>query len=415
MFKTRLLPALLALCLVASLVACAQPSAPSDSTPAAQPNEASPAPSDVSAAPSAEPAPADWATANRINDGSQTPEELYELAKEEGTVVLYSISSRCGKVKESFEAQYPGVICDAYDISTNELLEKITREYDAGIRNADVVHIKDQDGSIYRELVLNGKFHNYYPDDICAHIDPDMMKYFLPMYVEMCYLYYNEEIYSESPVDSWWDLTRPEWKGKVILTSPLDNISYMAQFTAFTQNADALAADYEREFGEPIVLDGTKNAGYELIKRLAANDLIFASSSDEIVEAVGTRGQKSAPIGYGSSVKMRNKEDKNWALGVDYDFLPASGVPAVNALYIVDEAPHPNAAKLLIRWIMGEADGKGEGFAPFNTLGGWPIRDDVELAPGSTPLSEINMFELDVEYIYENAPDVGDFWLSLMQ
>ncbi|MGI6403683.1 MAG: ABC transporter substrate-binding protein [Oscillospiraceae bacterium] len=264
--------------------------APADSTSQA----ASSTPQSVS---QAEPAPeaGSWADIHKINDGSETVEELYEKAKEEGTVVLYSISSRCGKVKESFEAQYPGIVVEAYDISTNELLEKITREYDAGVRNADVVHIKDQDGSIYREMQLPGKLHSYYPEDICAHIDPDMMKYSLPMYVELCYLYYNEEIYDAPPVDSWWDLTKPEWNGRVILTNPLDNISYLAQFTAFTQNADALAQDYERVFGEPIVLDGTPNAGYELIKRLAANNLIFASSSDEIVEAVGTRGQTSAP------------------------------------------------------------------------------------------------------------------------
>ena len=96
-------------------------------------------------------------------DKTESAEELYELAKKEGKVVIYSISSRMKKVKESFEAKYPGVTVEVYDISTNELLEKITREYEAGVRTADVIHIKDQDGSLYIEYVGNNIFHNYQP------------------------------------------------------------------------------------------------------------------------------------------------------------------------------------------------------------------------------------------------------------
>ena len=49
------------------------------------------------------------------------------------------------KVKENFEKQYPGVTLKVYVLRTNEVLEKISREYEAGIRTADVIHIKDQD------------------------------------------------------------------------------------------------------------------------------------------------------------------------------------------------------------------------------------------------------------------------------
>jgi iron(III) transport system substrate-binding protein len=91
----------------------------------------------------------EWAKTNKMDVYTETPDELYELAKKEGKVVLYSISSRCVRVAESFMKRYPGVTVEAYDISTNELNEKITREYAAGVRNADLIHIKDQDGTIY--------------------------------------------------------------------------------------------------------------------------------------------------------------------------------------------------------------------------------------------------------------------------
>ena len=44
----------------------------------------------------------------------------------------------------------------------------------------------------------------------------------------------------------------------------------------------------------------------------------------------------------------------------------------------------------------GEADGAGEGFAPFNTLGGWSVRKNVQLAEGSTPLTELNVWIIDI-------------------
>ena len=48
-------------------------------------------------------------------------------------MTLYSISSRCTKVEAAFEEKYPGIDCVPFDISTNELLEKVTREYEASM------------------------------------------------------------------------------------------------------------------------------------------------------------------------------------------------------------------------------------------------------------------------------------------
>ena len=110
-------------------------------------------PQDTPQAESTEAALTEWEKASGIYNTDETDEELYELAKQEGSVTLYSISSRCGKVADAFNAKYPGVVCTAFDISGSELLEKVTREYEAGQYVADVVHYKDQDGSVYADLL----------------------------------------------------------------------------------------------------------------------------------------------------------------------------------------------------------------------------------------------------------------------
>ena len=345
----------------------------------------------------------------------ETPEQLYEKAKKESKVVIYSIAGRMRNVKESFEKQYPGVTLEVYNLPTNEVLEKISREYDSGIRTADVIHIKDQDHSLYLDYVQKGKLHNYKPADIIKHIDPKYCRYAMPFFMELTEWFYNDEAYPDGPpISSWWDLTKPEWKGRILLINPLDNHSHMCIYTGIVLNADAFADDYRRVFGEDIMLHGTQNAGYEFLKRFMENDPVFISSNAELAEAVGIRGQENPPLAFAASSRMRDRKDKGYALQVVSQITPNTGLAGLNTLYIVNEAPHPAGAKLLIRWLMGEADGQGAGFYPFNTIGGWPLRDDVTPVDPML-LSEINIPDIDRTDIYYKLREVSDFWLSIQQ
>lgn len=359
----------------------------------------------------------EWEQKANIFATDETDEELYQQAIEEGgTVTLYSISSRCGKVAEAFMAKYPELECVAFDISTNELLEKVTREHDAGQYVADVVHIKDQDGSLYNEYVKNKVFYLYQPADIFSHIDEQYTATATPLYIELTQLFYNAETYPDgSPITNIWQLTEPEWQGKIMMQNPLDNLSWGSWITGFCVGdvPDQLAAAYKELYGEDLVLsEGCANAGYEFLKRLHDNKPTYTSSSDEIAESVGTPGQSDPPVGFCASSKLRKNEDNGWVLA-PVNLYPTTGIPAINTLYVVEGCEHPAAAKLLIRFMMGGIDGDTSGYEPFNTLGGWPVRDDIEPAEGSVPYAEMNVSPFDPDEIYENYNTVRDFWQML--
>ena len=358
----------------------------------------------------------EWEANADIFNMDQTEEELYELAKQEGKVTFYSISSRCTKIAEAFEAKYPGIECESFDISTNELLEKVTREHEAGQHTADVVHIKDQDGSLWNEYVQNKIFYNYLPTDISEHIDPVYTETQVPLYIELTQLFYNSEAYPDgAPVSNIWEITQPEWKGRIMMQNPLDNVSWGSWIAGFCTGdvPDQLAAAYKELTGEELTLsEGCENAGYEFLKRLHDNEPIFTSSSDEIAEAVGTKGQTNPPIGFCASSKLRKNIDNDWCLA-PINLYPTTGIPAINTLYVVEGCEHPNAAKLLIRFMLGGTDGDLSGYEPFNTLGGWPVRDDIEPAEGSTPYEELNVSAFDPVAIYDNINVVRDFWTLL--
>ena len=405
--RKKLLAALLAGTMMLSLAGCGKKADTSgDTTDTTDPST-----------PPAETQLTPWEEASQIYNTEETDEELYQKALEEGgTVTLYSISSRCTKVEAAFEEKYPGIDCVPFDISTNELLEKVTREYEAGKHVADVVHIKDQDGSMYKEYVANKVFYNYQPADIFAHIDPSYTATATPLYIELTQLFYNTEAYPDgSPITNIWQLTEPQWKGKIMMQNPLDNLAWGSWITGFCvgEEPNRLAEAYKALYGEELKLsDGCENAGYEFLKRLHANEPIFTASSDAIAEAVGTPGQQDPPVGFCASSKLRKAADNGWVFA-PVNLEPDTGIPAVNTLYVVEGCEHPAAAKLLIRFMMGGIDGDLSGYKYFNTLGGWPVRDDIEPAEGSTPFSEINVAPFDANEIYVNYNTVRDFWQML--
>lgn len=410
--RKNLLAFLLALVMMLSLAACGGGSGGSSSgTPSGS------AGGDTQTAP--DPTSGDlteWEQSSGIYNTDETDEELYQKALEEGaTVTLYSISSRCGKVADAFMEKYPGLECVPFDISTNDLLEKVTKEYEAGAPTADVVHIKDQDGSMYLEYVANKIFYNFKPADIFAHIDPEYTETATPLYIELTQLFYNTEVYDSSPITNIWQITEPQWKGKIMMQNPLDNLAWGSWIAGFCvgEEPQRLADSYKEFYGEELTLsDGCENAGYEFLKRLHANNPIFTASSDEIAESVGTPGQADPPVGFCASSKLRKAADNGWMFA-PVNLEPDTGIPAINTLYIVEGSDHPSAAKLLVRFMMGGIDGDTGGYKPFNTLGGWPVRDDLAAAEGSTPFEEINVAPFDATEIYYNYNIVRDFWQQL--
>ncbi|WP_282940144.1 extracellular solute-binding protein [Paenibacillus sp. RC67] len=344
----------------------------------------------------------------------EKPEDLYEKAKKEGKVVVYSTSGRANDVKKSFEAKYPGITVEVFKIKSNDMLDKLTREQDAGLYNADVIITKEVSGAVEEEMVKPGRIYKYLPDDIAQHVEEPFRTQSpgYANYVEMRSLYYNTEAYAKPPITNWWDLTTPEWKGKVYTADPLSSPAFMDLFTAMAINSDDMKKAYKDKFGKEIELTGTENAGYEFIKRLMGNGLIVLKGSGDVLEAIGKAGTKSPAVGIAVSGDMSTVEEEGLKVAPMFDVLPKASVPDAGYLYMVNKAPHENAGKLLMRWMMGEADGKGEGLVPFNQLGAWVPRTDVKTV-NAFPFEKLNMWAYDSQAFYKNSTKVRDFWIKL--
>ena len=235
--------------------------------------------------------------------------EIERKAKEEGTIVVYSNSSRVFDYARSFYNKY-GLKIEANDIGTPDLLDKLRREQASGIYHADLVMV-DNIPDLYNEFAKEGMLYKFIPSDLKGVLTENALKQPLAVHHYGCKgILYNTAKNDAPPIDSWWDLTRPEWKGRIVAKDPAKSGTEMSVFATLVRDHENMAKSYKEEFGEDIVLSPEcENAGYEFMKRILDNDLILMSSSDPVISAVASNQEEFPPVGIVSLSKIRTIVD----------------------------------------------------------------------------------------------------------
>ena len=289
---------------------------------------------------------------------------IYEAAKGEGKVVIYALSSRIFDAVEEFKTMYPGIEVEAVDIPTVQQIEKLKREQAAGVYNADVLLLADRT-SIEKDILKKGLAKNYVPETLVdgvktADVIPEKYrKDILQHSVEAKVIFYNTECNAQPPVTNLWDFTEPEWKGRFQMKDPMQSPENMNFFQMVVKYSDEMAAAYEKKYGKKIVLsEGIENAGYEWLDRIVKNDIVLTSSDGKVSGAVGQAGQTNAPLGICVASSKIRSNAKGTKLGIAFDVEPKFGIVKSNFLLMTADAPHPNAAKLLIRYMLGDSEGR---------------------------------------------------------
>ncbi|MBT8489945.1 MAG: ABC transporter substrate-binding protein [Deltaproteobacteria bacterium] len=337
---------------------------------------------------------------------------LYQAAKKEGSVSIYSYSSRVFKFGKTFEAKYPGIKVNGFDMDSPEIVTKVLAEQSAKNYVADVIFLKDP-STVINELYNKKLLFNYVPSDLDDLIPTDYKKPILVHHASVDALIYNNAKLSSPPIKSLWDLTKPEWKGRVIFPDPQKLSEFVEVLATIVQHADEMAAEYKKVFGKEIKLSpGVENAGYEWILSLLNNDAIILGSTNSVAKAVGLSDQANPPVGFTAYSRLRDKgKNPNLKFVVIEDVTPVMGIATDVIVGIVNEAKHPNAAKLLIHWMMGDEKG-GQGYVPYYVLGNFPVRKDVPPPKGSRSLSDLKLWKSDPNYVWNNGQKVLDFWVA---
>ena len=341
--------------------------------------------------------------------------DLLAQAKQEGKVTVYAFTSRIGRVEKAFEAAYPGVDMISFDISSTEQIARIRSEAQAGVAGADVFYMSDAP-IVLTDLVADNLVAAYVPPRMKDLVPDQLQSPLLAQRLSTKVLMYNEKAHPNgAPVSNLWDLTKPEWSGRVIMVDPLQRGDYLDLMTEIVLQSDAMAKAYEAAFGKAITLDdGIENAGQQFIADLYANDVVQVGSTDDVNAAIGAIKQENPPIGFTSYSDRRDNEDEGWALQVANDVEPSNGIVFPALLGLNPKTANPAAARLVIDFMMGdESKTGGPAFAPFYVAGDWATRTDIAPHPNAIPLADFTGWQIDPAQTANIRADVADFILTL--
>ena len=320
--------------------------------------QATPAPSQVqqdplATTPAAKLAPADtedlaWA-------------QVVSAAKKEGKVTLYTwgVTGQAGvKVGRAFKATY-GIEVETVTGVIPTLIERLKTEQAVGKHVADTFDASTSSLLIIKDAGLSQPI-GYLPalrqkNDFRVNPLLDSEGQLVSVNVSYRAILINTNLVKPSDEPkSWQELTEPKWKGKIVLPSPV---------TAVGMNALYAVKD---KFG----LDD------EYFRRLVKNDPIVVATDREAADMV-IRGEAqlypSCTMTLASPAAAKGAPVK----GV----FPPEGVIMNfgNTWSIIKNAPHPNAAKVFLNWLLltegQNVYGEASAFTPMRA-------DTVDFLPG---------------------------------
>jgi iron(III) transport system substrate-binding protein len=379
----------LTICLLVSfLVAC--------STPAATEAPAVSGPKD------------EWLKANQLgpyDTGEQDWAAIEAAAKKEGSVIVYANSSKISKAAEMWAEVYPEIKIEGYDLGGDDVLSKTIGEQKSGLFVGDVWF--SSGGAEVVGTVLPKQYAwRFVPTGL--NVPEELTQPLLISRFGTTMLAYNSELNDSCPVTNLWELTQPEWKGKVIIEDPLNDASTLSKLITLAYHADAMKAAYVDLYeAEPVLDKDTPDAGWLWLKRFAQNGPVPQPGGDEVDSAFATPGMTENYLAFTSYSNYPDVQEGNLVFEPCWGIAPISGVQSQSYLAILNQAPHPNAAKLFIRFVMNE--GK-DPWAKFGTY--FPL-SDYEVPEGMKTLEEIRELTwlIEEQYSYEHIVQARDFYL----
>ena len=342
-------------------------------------------------------------------DADMTVDELYEAALKEDVLIIYTVSTRVTKTKEFFEAAYPGLCVEVRDLRSPDLIDAVIANNEAGKSECDIVICNDCSGDFKSKLIDTGMVAPYISADIAEKMKPGHTGEYISFLDEAEMIYYNSAKYDEAPIKNIWELTDDTFKGKIYMPSPLRSFSTYAFVGTSTLYDDKFISSYEEYFGKKYDLDSSHTAAENFWLK-ASENIVFTNSSDEVMEALN---DGSADIGIMVSSKMRYI-DVGYSFKPIYKLNPFTGCTTTCAVMIATGSKNVNSAKLFIRFLLGEADGTGDGYKPFCTQGTWSARVDVPDG-NNVPQSEIDLITTDQQYLIENKEKLRGFWADCLK
>ena len=253
--------------------------------------------------------------------------KIIEAAKSEGAVSYYTTMtlSQSKKVVDKFQKKYPFVKPELFRGGGDEVLNRIQNEARGGLYAWDVVSTRGDSVLTLKDASLIAPYRSLES----KFIDRDMVDdegYWTAYYVNPYVLGYNTDLVKKEQVPKTYeDLLDTKWKGRKI---SIDDSAY------------GFLAGLIRAWG--------KEKAVDFFKKLAAQEPVVMRGNTNRVQ-LAMAGEYPLIIAYASTLQRETSR------GHPMDWVPLEPVPVqVNPMMLAAKAPHPNAGKLFIDFLLSK-------------------------------------------------------------
>lgn len=309
--------------------------------------------------------------------------ELIAAARKEGAITWYIAQVDTQTAEEmgrKFTAQYPGVTVSVIRTTGQVAYERLLQDLKNDAPQCDV--FSSTDTLQYPALKKRGALADYTPAGAATLLpafqkvaDPGFM---YPSSATAHLLIYNSLRVkpSEAP-KAWTDLLDPRWKDRVATGHPA--------FSGCT-GIWALAL--------------TKTYGWSYFEKLAKNNPRVGRSGNDPVTLINAG---ECLVGPSPGNTAFQQVDKGNPIVPVY---PSDGATlCLGPSSVMASAPHPNAARLFMEWLMSDD------FAKLSVANhGDPVHPGLALTSGQKPLDQVPILSLSVTEIAKGIPNIIEQW-----
>lgn len=254
---------------------------------------------------------------------------LVAAAKKEGQLMIYSGASadQLDRYAVGFKKDY-GIDVQIIRLTGAQTTQRFATEASAGITQADIVGTSEgvyYDGNAKWFMDLSpARLPNYvaWPDDSKSKYRATITRGILGL------LYNSDTITKADAPKVWKDVINPKWKGKIILSDPQISVNWGGWLKV---THDALGDDF---------IKGLATQGFQVVASTATGAQQVAAGAKAL--NFPTANTFAAPL---------------QAQGAPIDYVFMSDPIVVNRFNFgaAAAAPHPNAAKLFMNWLLSDA------------------------------------------------------------
>jgi iron(III) transport system substrate-binding protein len=297
---------------------------------------------------------------------------LDDAAKKEGVVVWYATMNTkdLDETAAEFMRLHPAIKVEALRLGSSQLPARVVTEQRGGKFNADVI---SGDDFQFAQLVAIGAIDKLPQPEASSFlkgtVDPN--GFWTNLYQNTTVIAWNPQRLAADhlkPPTSNADFAKPEWKGKFGFDTGALNF-YLG------------------------LLQHDKTGGADLAKKIADNAPVKTTGHTQTVASLETGEFDATPTAYGYLADQDKKAGKS----VDY-VNPTPLLVSLNPVGLAKNAPHPNAARVLIAWLTSK-----EGQTYLASRGGGEVssRTDVK--------SNAAVFDPKQPYFFLDAPTASEY------